>query len=144
MRGIAHRSCNANFTTNKGVVSVFLHNAKSYDAHLILSYANPAKHGEVSCIPRTTEQYVSFQIGNLVFKDSLQFMNKGLDSLMSTLDKSELHSTSEFLKNYVRNVSDNPELLDSPTLGLYSPEVPGVTFEIAQPKKKKQRQQQQL
>ena len=117
-------------------MSVFLHNAKSYDAHLILSYANPNKHGKVSCIPRTTEQYVSFQIGNLVFKDSMQFMNKGLDSLVSTLDKSELHSTSEFLKNYVRNVSDNPELLNSATLGLYSPEVPGVTFEIVQPKKK--------
>ena len=136
VRGIAHRSCNANFKTNKGVVSVFLHNAKSYDAHLILSYANPTKHGEVSCIPRTTEQYVSFRIGNLVFKDSLQFMNKGLDSLVSTLDKSELHSTSEFLKNYVRNVSDNPELLENPTLGLYTLEIPGVTFEIAQPKKK--------
>ena len=139
VRGIAHRNCNANFKTNKGVVSVFLHNLKSYDAHLILSYANPTKHGEVSCIPRTTEQYVSFRIGNLVFKDSLQFMNKGLDSLVSTLDKSELHSTSTFLKNYVRNLSDNPEHLDSTTLGLYSPEVPGVTFEIAQPKTKKQK-----
>ena len=27
-------------------------------------------------------------------------------------------------------------LLDDPTLGLYRPEIPGVTFEIAQPKKK--------
>jgi hypothetical protein len=63
-------------------------------------------------------------------------MNKGLDNLVSTMEKSELHSTSTFLKNYVKKLSENPELLDDPTLGLYRPEIPGVTFEIAQPKKK--------
>ena len=50
----------------------------------------------------------------------MQFMNKGLEQLVSTLDKSKLH-TSEFLKNYVKNVSDSPELLESPTLGFYTP-----------------------
>ena len=139
VRGIAHNTCNVNFKTTKTQVSVFLHNAKSYDAHLILSHANPNKHGKVSCIPRTTEQYISFRIGNLVFKDSMQFMNKSLDGLVSSLDKSELRTTSEFLKTYVKNISDTPELLEDPTLGLYSPEIAGVTFEIAQPKKKKNR-----
>ena len=136
VRGIAHNSCNVNFKTSKTQINVFLHNAKSYDAHLILSHANPSKHGKVSCIPRTTEQYVSFQIGNLIFKDSMQFMNKSLDNLVSTLDKSQLHITSEFVKNYVKNISDTPELLEDPTLGLYHPEIPGVTFEIAKLKKK--------
>ena len=99
-RGIAHNSCNINFNTTKTQVSVFLHNAKSYDAHLLLSHASPSKHGQVSCIPRTTEQYLSFQIGNLVFKDSMQFMNKSLDNLVSSINKSEL-GTSQFLKTYV-------------------------------------------
>ena len=69
----------------------------------------------------------------------MQFMNKGLEELVSTMDKSELHTTSEFLKNYVKNISDNPELLESSTLGFYNPEIPGVTFEIAQPKEKKRK-----
>jgi hypothetical protein len=69
----------------------------------------------------------------------MQFMNKSLDGLVSSLDKSELRTTSEFLKTYVKNISDTPELLEDPTLGLYSPEIAGVTFEIAQPKKKKNR-----
>ena len=40
------------------------------------------------------------------------------------------------MKNYVENVSDNPELLESPTLVFYTQEFLGVTFEMAQPKKK--------
>ena len=139
VRGILHNSCNINYNPDKTHINVLIHNAKSYDTHFILSHANPKKHGKVSCIPRTTEQYVSFRIGNLIFKDSMQFMNKGLEALVSTIDKSELRTTSEFLKNYVKNISDNPELLESPTLGFYTPEVPGETFEIAQPKKKKRK-----
>ena len=137
VRGVACNTCNVNYTPDKRNVNVLIHNAKSYDAHFILSHADPKKHGKITCIPRTTEQYVSFQIGNLIFKDSLQFMNKSLDGLVSTIPKSELHTTSEFLKNYVRNIANNPELLDNPTLGFYTPEVPGVTFEIAQPLEKK-------
>ena len=139
VRGIAHESCNINFKPDKTRINVLIHNAKSYDTHFILSHANPQKHGKISCIPRTTEQYVSFRIGNLIFKDSMQFMNKGLEQLVSTIDASELHTTSEFLKNYVKKVSDNPVLLEDPTLGFYTPEVPGVTFEIAQPKEKKRK-----
>ena len=137
VRGIAHNSCNINYNVDKTHINVFIHNVKAYDAHLILSHANPEKHGRISCIPRTSEQYVSFRIGNLIFKDSMQFLGKGLDGLVSTLDKSELQTTSQFLKNYVHNISTNPSLLDDDTLGLYTEEIPGETFEIAKAKPKK-------
>ena len=108
-----------------------------YDTHLILSHANPSKHGRISCIPRTTEQYVSFRIGNLLFKDSMQFLNKGLDGLVASLKKSQLSTTAEFFKNYTKKITDDPTLIDTPTLGLYNLEVPGETFEVAKEKKKK-------
>ena len=130
-RGICHNSCNLNYKPEKAI-NVLIHNAKNYDTHLILSHANPEKHGAITCIPRTTEQYVSFRIGNLIFKDSMQFLNKGLDELVSTMDKVELCTTSKFLKNYIRKISDNPGLLDADTLGLYNKEIPDETFEMAQ------------
>ena len=137
VRGIAHNSCNINYKTDKCNINVFVHNLKSYDAHLILSHANPEKHGRISCIPRTSEQYVSFRIGNLIFKDSLQFLGKGLDDLVSSLDKSELHTTSRFLRNYIHTINTNSSLLEHDTLGLYTEEIPGETFEIAKVKPKK-------
>ena len=137
-RGICHNSCNLNYKPEKAI-NVLIHNAKNYDTHLILSHANPEKHGAITCIPRTTEQYVSFRIGNLIFKDSMQFLNKGLDELVSTMDKVELCTTSKFLKNYIRKISNNPDLLDADSLGLYNKEIPGETFEIAQLKKTKKR-----
>ena len=64
-------------------------------------------------------------------------MNKSLDGLVSTLEKSELCTSSEFLKNYVQKISDNPDILNTSTHGLYTLEIPGETFEIAKLKKKK-------
>ena len=66
-------------------------------------------------------------------------MNKSLDDLVSSLDQDDLKMTKEFLKNYVRNISENPDLLESDTLGLYEQEIPGVTYEIAKLKEGKKR-----
>ena len=108
-----------------------------YDTHMILSYANPSKHGRISCIPRSTEQYVSFRIGNLLFKDSMQFLNKSLDGLVSSMKKTELNTTKEFFKNYSKKITDDPSIIDASNLGFYDIEVPGETFEVAKEKKKK-------
>ena len=110
-----------------------------YDTHMILSYANPSKHGRISCIPRSTEQYVSFRIGNLLFKDSMQFLNKSLDGLVSSMKKTELNTTKEFFKNYSKKITDDPSIIDAPNLGFYDIEVPGETFEVAKEKKKKKK-----
>ena len=138
VRGVAHNSCNLNYRPNKCVHNVFMHNSKMFDTHLILSYVDTARHGEITVIPKTTEQYVSFRLGNLVFKDSFQFMNKKLDELVESLDpKTELPSTTAFLKDYVKNITENPELLESRTLGLFQMEKAGETFTRAPVRKKK-------
>lgn len=115
-----------------------------YDTHMILSYANPSKHGRISCIPRSTEQYVSFRIGNLLFKDSMQFLNKSLDGLVSSMKKTELNTTKEFFKNYSKKITDDPSIIDAPNLGFYDIEVPGETFEVAKEKKKKKKNKNEV
>ena len=75
-RNAAHKDCNLNYRmkADKLKIPIFFHNLKGYDAHLILSYLDPEKNGRVTCIPKTTEQYTSFTIGNMIFKDSLAFL----------------------------------------------------------------------
>ena len=142
IRGVSHNSCNLKMKLDKTRMSVFFHNARSYDNHFLMKAADPAKHGRISAIPKTSEQYISVTIGNLVIKDSVQFMGKSLDSLVKTLDVQDMKISKEYLRSYVRKISDDPELLESDTLGLYDKEEPGKTYEIAtvekrQKKKKK-------
>lgn len=43
--------------------------------------------GPLKCIPYTMEKYLTFSLGNLSFKDSLQFMPSSLDQLVENLKK---------------------------------------------------------
>ena len=83
-RGAAHWNCNIKFRLSKRI-SVIFHNLKGYDNHLIFSELN--KFGvKISVIPNGLEKYMAFFLGqNLVFIDSMQFMNFSLDKLVKNL-----------------------------------------------------------
>ena len=71
-------------------VPVIFHNLKGYDSHLIfieLSRFNV----KISVIPNRLEKYMAFTINkNLVFVDSIKFMNCSLDKLVKKLNDKEL------------------------------------------------------
>ena len=46
---------------------------------------------KINCIPNNMEKYMTFNVGQLQFIDSLQFMNSSLERLASNLPK-ENHS----------------------------------------------------
>ena len=97
--GSSHNSCNLNYgikATEK--IPIFFHNLKNFDAHLILSNVDPEKHGRVTCIPKNMEKYVSFTIGDVVFKDSFGFINKSLASLVDSLKPEDLKMTKQYLE----------------------------------------------
>ena len=132
-RGTAHSICNLQYglKPDKLKISVFFHNLKGYDAHLILSHANPKKHGKITCIPKTIEQYISFTIGDIVFKDSLAFMGKGLDDLVKTLQPEELKLTQRYIQEYVsrnKNNSSNLGLYDESSAMTVDVEIGGITL----------------
>ena len=54
-RGAAHSKCNLRMRTPK-FVPVLFHNLEGYDSHLFVKRLG----GEVSCIPKTDEKYISF------------------------------------------------------------------------------------
>ena len=83
-RGAAHFSCNANFKISKKVPVVFL-NLKWYDGHLIVKELSNFDV-VIDVIPNGLEKYMAFIVNrNLVFIDSMQFINCSLDSLVRNL-----------------------------------------------------------
>ena len=83
-RGAAHWDCHIKFQLNEKVFVIF-HNLKGYDSHLIFSELNKFDI-KISPIPNGLEKYMAFFSNkNLVFIDSMQFMNSSPDKLAKNL-----------------------------------------------------------
>ena len=93
-RGAAHWSCNVNFKLSKKVPLIF-YNLKGYDSHLIFKELSKF-NAKISVIPNGLEKYMAFTVNrNLVFIDSMQFMNSSLDSLVKNLMSEDFKCLSE-------------------------------------------------
>ena len=95
-RSSAHWDCNINFQLTKKIPVIF-HNLKGYDCHLIFSELHKFNL-KVDVIPNGLEKYMAFFLGrDLVFIDSMQFMNSSLDKLVKNLvDKDFKYLVEEF------------------------------------------------
>ena len=83
-RDVAHWSCNINLQLTKKVPVIF-HNLKGYDSHLIFSVLHKFNL-KINVIPNGLEKYMAFFLNkNLVFIDSMQFMNSSLEKLVKNL-----------------------------------------------------------
>ena len=95
-RGVADFSCNANCKLSKKVPVIF-NNLKGYGRHLIIKEMDKFDV-KVSVIPNVLEKYMAFTVNkNLVFIDSMQFVNSGLDSLVKNLSDNDFKYLSEKL-----------------------------------------------
>ena len=97
-RGAAHQDCNINLKiTNR--VPVIFHNFRGYDSHLIIKELGNFDV-DVTGIPNGLEKYMAFIINkNLIFIDSIQFMNSSLDILVKTLNDSDFKKLSKEFKD---------------------------------------------
>ena len=93
-RGSAHYSCNFNLKITKKVPVIF-HNLKGYDSHLI--FIELSKFDvKISVIPNGLEKYMAFTLNkNLVFYNSMLFMNSSLDKLVKNLSDKDFKYLSE-------------------------------------------------
>ena len=83
-RGAAHWDCNINFQLTKKVPVIF-HNLRGYDSHLVFNELDEFDVN-ISVIPNGLEKYIVFFLNrNLVFIDSLQFMNSSLYKVIKNL-----------------------------------------------------------
>ena len=104
-RGTTHGSCNINLQLTKKFPVIF-HNLRGYDSHLIFRELDKFDV-KISVIPNRLEKYMKFFLNkNLVFIDSMQFMNASFDKFVKNLsDEDFKYLVEEF-------GSENLELLE--------------------------------
>ena len=80
-RGAAHWGCNIYLQVTSKVPVIF-HYLRGYDSHLIFNELNKFDV-KIDVIPNGLEKYMAFFLNkNLVFIDSMQFMNSSLEKLV--------------------------------------------------------------
>ena len=74
---------------------MIFHNLKGYDSHLI--FKELCKFNcKISVIPNGLEKYMSFTLNNnIVFIDSMLFMNSSLDKLVKNLSSKDFKCLSK-------------------------------------------------
>ena len=96
-RDAAHKKCNLKLVISKKIPILFL-NFEGYDGHIIFKELNNFKNINIEVIPKSTEKYMSIIINrDIMFLDSMQFLNKSLDALSDKLeDIDRKYLSSEF------------------------------------------------
>ena len=90
---------------------MIFHNLKGYDSHLICGAFSELKKIDVkiSAIPNGIEKYMAFFLGrNLVFIDSMRFIDSGLDKLVKNLvDRDFKYLLEEFSTENLKILKQN-------------------------------------
>ena len=85
-----------NLQLTKKVPAIF-HNLRGFDSHLIFCELNKV-NVEIEVIPNRLEKYMAFFLNkNLVFTDSMQFIDSSFDKLVKNLSDNDFkYLTEEF------------------------------------------------
>jgi len=110
-------NCNLQLKPKKGkddkyFLPVILHSGSRYDNHYIIKHFakqytektnekdTKTTYDDIKIIPLNAEQFLQFQIGNIKFLDSFQFLSSSLENLVSLLfkgGKQNFHNTTRYL-----------------------------------------------
>ena len=97
--GSAHKECNTKFYY-KRKLNVFFHNLRGYDSHCLIQEIGKFNM-PMTVLPNNSEKFLSFRIGNVVFKDNLQFMQDSLENLTNNLVKKEITENNSNVFKYL-------------------------------------------
>ena len=81
-------------------IPVVFYNLRGYDAHHLFQAMSKIE-GEIRCIPNHMEKYISFSLGGLRFKDSLNFLQASLNSLVKNTPHGKFKYTLKLEKKQV-------------------------------------------
>ena len=83
----AHQQCNLQQFANIQI-SVFFHNFRGYDSHIIVHEFTNIQEHELKVIKQNMKKYLKVKWSpNIVFRDSLQFLTSFYDYLVKSLAK---------------------------------------------------------
>ena len=108
-RGAAHDNCNKRLSEGRDV-SVFFHNLRKYDGHLIMQEIGDIAQRRgmtIECVPRGIEDYITFSLKSktngktwrLRFLDSYAFLTASLDTLAASIPREKLVMLNKFMKH---------------------------------------------
>ena len=104
-----HQKCNINYFCNRYTPVIF-HNLRGYDSHFIIKQAHSILkelgNPKIDAIPNSYEKFMSFNIGNLRFIDSFQFMASSLENLVENLYSGEVNNKYRNFDNMKKYYSD--------------------------------------
>ena len=88
-RGPAHSTCNINFMKKmQWQHPVFVHNLEGYDGKYIINMeTQKSGKGKVEVIGVSSEKFKMITTKDFIFKDSMNFLNSSLSTLIDTLKK---------------------------------------------------------
>lgn len=92
IRFLVHNSCNINFV-EKHFFVVCLHNNAHYDGHFLIRYLATLRLGNLTCIARSSENYICFKWKlyntthelEIRFIDSYKFLSSSLSNIISSM-----------------------------------------------------------
>ena len=79
-------TCNLTRAKTVTELYVFFHGLGNYDSHFLVQKLSSFGSDEIRVIPRNTERYLTFSIGDVHFKDSFQFLGESLATLVKNLN----------------------------------------------------------
>ena len=107
--------------------SLFVHNLKNYDAHLIIARANELnielnQNKKIDVIAQNSEKFITFPFGACQFKDSFAFLTASVDKLVR-LNKYEGNEKIKDCEAHFRYTSTNPYIKSKTDLNLLTDKV---------------------
>src|SRR6266853_4781367 len=87
-RGAAHEACNLN-AKQCNFIPVVFHNLSGYDGKMIAKEFSNFKV-DIKILPKSYEDYISFQVRSLIFKDSYRFLSCSLEEAVKSLKHDDL------------------------------------------------------
>lgn len=93
-------TCNLRYALPSHKVAVIFHGLSNYDSHFLIRELHKYDHKSIRIIPRTSEKYLSFEIGDLIFKDSYMFLGEKLETLAVNL-RNKGEGNFQYLEKYV-------------------------------------------
>ena len=105
IRAISCSSCNRLESRDGKQLPIFFHNGSGYDFHFITEelIKHETEYKKVKVLPKDNENYISITYGDkyfkLVFKDSMRFLQSGIDNLSKTLKDDQYNIMKRELNN---------------------------------------------
>ena len=88
--------CNLTYAKASSNIVVLFHGLNNYDHHFIVSKLGKYKNMyNINVLPKNSQKFLSFTLGRLTFKDSIEFLNASLSSLVKNL----LNKGEEYFKH---------------------------------------------